>query len=113
SVVGVVDKVRRLPFAEFIPFWRSTPDQQGELACPGITRGDDRVRFVRAAGVKMGVFNCYEDVMASRGFRVARQGPELLINVTNDMWFGRSAEPYLHQAAARVRSLESRRDLIR
>src|SRR5690606_16058042 len=56
---------------------------------------------------------CYEDVMASRGFRVARQGPELLINVTNDMWFGRSAEPYLHQAAARVRSLESRRDLIR
>jgi apolipoprotein N-acyltransferase len=65
------------------------------------------------AGARIGPLNCYEDVIADFALEVTRGAPDFLVNVTNDAWFGDSAEPYLHEQVARLRSIETRRDLVR
>ena len=55
---------------------------------------------------------CYEDILPAFARRLA-SGPNLLINITNDAWFGRTAEPYEHLALAVFRSVEHRLDMVR
>ncbi len=111
-VRGVVDKFRLVPFTEFVPFWAYFPAISEIVACPGFRRGREE-RLLPVGEIELGVFNCFEDILASRAFRVGRMDPDLLINVTNDAWFGETREPYLHHQAARLRSIETRRDLVR
>jgi hypothetical protein len=56
---------------------------------------------------------CYEDIFPSFGRRLTKKHPNLLINITNDAWFGRTSEPYEHLALAVYRAVESRVDLVR
>jgi hypothetical protein len=56
---------------------------------------------------------CYEDIFPSFGRRLIKKEPNVLINITNDAWFGRTSEPYEHLALAVYRSVESRLDLVR
>jgi apolipoprotein N-acyltransferase len=57
---------------------------------------------------------CYEDILP--GFTndaVRHADPELLVNMTNDAWFGDTAEPWEHLALAQLRAVEHRRYLVR
>jgi apolipoprotein N-acyltransferase len=61
-----------------------------------------------------GVLICYEDILTSFTNRLVRKGnPELLVNITNDAWFGDTSEPWEHLALAKFRAIEHRRFLIR
>ncbi len=111
-IVGVVDKVRLVPFTEFVPFWNALPAVRAVVRCPGFVRGRG-APVLEIAGRRLGVFNCFEDILASRSFRVAREDPDVLVNLTNDAWFGDTLEPQLHHLAARLRAIETRRDLVR
>src|SRR5690348_1986099 len=57
---------------------------------------------------------CYEDILPSfvNGM-VAHASPDLLVNMTNDKWFGDSTEPWIHLALAKLRAVEHRRYLVR
>ena len=44
---------------------------------------------------------------------VAHADPDLLVNLTNDAWFGDSTEPWIHLALAKMRAVEHRRYLVR
>ena len=79
---------------------------------PPTTIGD-APRVLTLGGAGIGVLNCYEDVLDHYGRAVAAQGPDYLVNVTNDAWFGNTSEPILHHMVARMRSIETRRDLVR
>lgn len=111
EILGVSDKVELLAFGETVPFWAWLPPLQAMFPCPGLAPGD-RPRTLRVAGARIGPLNCYEDVLTepARSFAVS---PEVLVNITNDAWFGDSAEPHLHHLAARLRAVETRRDLVR
>jgi apolipoprotein N-acyltransferase len=56
---------------------------------------------------------CYEDIIPAFSRDLAGKDPNILINVTNDAWFGKTAEPYLHLALAVFRAVENRLVLIR
>jgi apolipoprotein N-acyltransferase len=57
---------------------------------------------------------CYEDILPSFTNKlVAATSPELLVNMTNDAWFGNSSEPWEHLALAQLRAIEHRRFLVR
>ena len=56
---------------------------------------------------------CYEDTVTGPARDATRQGAELLVNLTYDTWFGRSAAPYQHHLIAIFRAIENRRFLIR
>ena len=111
AFLGISDKVQLLAFGEYVPLWDYIPPLQ-ERFHRGLTPGD-RPRVLECDGTRIAVLNCYEDVLAGYGRDVALEDPGFLVNVTNDAWFGDTSEPFLHQSMARMRSIETRRDLVR
>ncbi len=111
-IVGVSDKVELLAFGETVPLHAYLPPLQDMFACPGVRAGD-AAQVLEVADVRVGVLNCYEDVLSEHARGLAAQGPELLVNLTNDAWFGDTREPFLHNLIARQRAIETRRDLVR
>ena len=68
--------------------------------------------LLEAAGQKIGATICYEDAYGVEQLGVLDQAT-LLVNVTNDAWFGDSSAPHQHLQIARMRALEAGRWLIR
>jgi apolipoprotein N-acyltransferase len=110
--LGIADKIELLAFGEYVPLWEHLPPLQHYFPSRGLVPGESP-RVLAIGGARVGVFNCYEDVLPEYGLRVGRLGPDLLVNATNDAWFGDTSEPWLHQSVARMRSVETRRDLVR
>jgi apolipoprotein N-acyltransferase len=116
---GRYDKMRLLAFGEYIPAadefpWlrRFVPPGFGDFR-PGtevvtlpLTTSDGRVW-------KLGAIICYEDVLSDLVRRVGAQHPNLLVNLTNDTWFGEKAEPWQHLALAVFASVEQRLSMVR
>jgi apolipoprotein N-acyltransferase len=65
-------------------------------------------------GIRIGSLICYEDLMPdlSRNF-VKATGANLLVNITNDAWYGKSVGPWQHARLAQSRAIETRRSLLR
>ncbi|MFO0715025.1 MAG: nitrilase-related carbon-nitrogen hydrolase [Sandaracinus sp.] len=80
---------------------------------PGLTPGPREGGAIDVAGQRLGILNCYEDLMADHVWRVMSHRPTVLSNHTNDAWFGRTRAPGLHHFLARMRAIETRRDLVR
>ncbi|MCY3757392.1 MAG: apolipoprotein N-acyltransferase, partial [Acidobacteria bacterium] len=58
-------------------------------------------------------FICYEAVVPDLVRRFVAEGAQVLVNITNDAWFGNSAAPHQHLLMARMRAVENRRYLLR
>ena len=56
---------------------------------------------------------CFEDILPKLGRKMAAEKPNVFINITNDAWFGATAEPYQHLALAVFRTIEHRRGMVR
>ena len=63
--------------------------------------------------VKIGPSICYEALFAADGIGAVRKGAQVLLNITNDSWFGPRAEPELHLSLTTFRSIETRVPLLR
>ncbi len=108
-------KLALLAFGETVPLGDLFPSLRRAFArAGGLVPGEAVVLLpVDDLGVRAGILNCYEDTLPGVGRQTARAGPNLLVNVTNDAWFGDSAEPELHLLEAIPRAIEARRDLVR
>ncbi len=109
---GTVDKAVLLAFGEYVPFWHWLPVLQSRFRCPGLRSGTTPGVLVLKEQ-RVGILNCYEDVLAGYTRAVVARRPNWLLNLTNDAWFGDTTEPALHHMVARLRSIETRRDLVR
>jgi len=107
------DKIHLVPFSEFIPgqdyIWL-TKYLSGIV---GNFHSGTRHVVGTLPGGTFGVFICYEAIFPDHVRQFVRNGATLLINVSNDGWFGRSAAGAQHLAQARVRAVENRRWLLR
>jgi len=63
--------------------------------------------------VRIGILNCYEDLMPGFVRKMGKQTPDFLLNQSNDAWFGRYIEPDQHMALAVPRAVEARTWLVR
>ncbi len=72
-----------------------------------------RMLEVPAKNIKIGPLICYEDIMAELSRNYVKMGANLLVNLTNDAWFGRSIAPYQHLLLSIPRAVETRRYLLR
>jgi apolipoprotein N-acyltransferase len=112
--VFVYDKVHLVPFGEYEPFplihqvVTSVSEEVG-----GFHKGNKYAVGRLPAGHTFGVFICYEAIYPGEVRRFAANGAELLINISNDGWFGRSAAAEQHLHMARVRAVENRRWIVR
>jgi apolipoprotein N-acyltransferase len=77
-----------------------------------ISAGRENQPSLSAAGVKLGLTICYEDAFGGSQLKVLRDAT-LLINVTNNAWYGDSTAPHQHLQIARMRALEAGRYLVR
>lgn len=111
--VFTYDKIHLVPFGEYVPL-RKWLTFAGKLTADigDFTPGTE-YRVGDLAGGTFGVFICYEAVFPDAVRRFTANGAELLINISNDGWFGRSAAPAQHVMMARVRAVENRRWLLR
>src|SRR5712671_4085682 len=112
--VFVYDKVHLVPFGEYEPFpliHRVVTSVSGEVG--GFHKGNKYVVGQLPQGNAFGVFICYEAIYPGEVRRFAAGGAQLLINISNDGWFGRSAAAEQHLRMARVRAVENRRWLVR
>ncbi len=108
------DKRHLVPFGEYLPFDRWLRPLLDFLRIPmsNFSAGDPVQPPIVVAGHVVGVSICYEDAYAGE---IARALPAagLLVNVSNDAWFGDSIAPHQHLQIARMRALEAGRYLLR
>ncbi len=108
------DKIHLMPFGEYEPFplihtvVNHVSDEVG-----GFRKGQTRSLAVLPGGSSLGVFICYEATYPGEIRKFAADGANLLINISNDGWFGRSAAAQQHLLMARVRAIENRRWMLR
>lgn len=112
-ITGRFDKNYLLIFGEYIPFYKQIPSfKKWFPEASHFNRGEE-VTVFKFRDWNIGPLICYEDIIPSFGRRMAPHSPNLLVNVTNDAWFGRTSEPWEHLALAVYRSVEMRLDLVR
>ncbi|MEO5768131.1 MAG: apolipoprotein N-acyltransferase [Polyangia bacterium] len=116
-ITGTFDKVFLLIFGEYIPFYEHIPWFTDVFPdASNFNRGDRPAVFplrVGANDFRVGPLICYEDILPGFSRQVAALEPNLFVNITNDAWFGKTAEPYQHLALAVFRSVEHRLEMVR
>lgn len=108
------DKRFLIPFAEFVPFGERL-SWWGEAA-PTLSRfsSGTGTTALELGDWRIATPICYETIRPGYVRRLVRRtGAHLLVSLTNDGWFGDSAEPRIHLALARFRAIENRRYLVR
>lgn len=114
EVTGRYDKQFLLAFGEYLPFGEQFPklyeiSRNSGRFTPGTTLAP-----LKLGGHGIATFICYEDISAPFVRSIVRTGPtDLLVNMTNDAWFGDTTEPWIHLALAKLRAIEHRRFLVR
>jgi apolipoprotein N-acyltransferase len=117
QVQGLFDKNILMVFGEYIPYYEQMKWLKKLIPeMSNWSRGTDVTTFplTLPSGVaQLAPMICYEDIFPSFGRRLAPHQPNLLVNITNDAWFGRTSEPYEHLALSVYRAVELRLDLVR
>ena len=112
--VFTYDKIHLVPFGEYEPFpliHGVVSSVSGEVG--GFRKGHAYSVGPLPGGNSLGVFICYEAIFPNEVRRFVADGANVLVNISNDGWFGRSAAAQQHLLMARVRAVENRRWLIR
>jgi apolipoprotein N-acyltransferase len=117
QVVLRYHKIRLVPFGEYVPiqsiltlggrFSAKLVQEVGEFT-PG---GEYAVGAVD--GRPISAFICYEAIFPDLVREFAARGAQLLVNITNDGWYGRTSAPYQHFAMVKFRAVENERYLVR
>jgi len=108
---GRYDKIDLVPFGEFVPraFWfvNRVTQEAGDFVA------GKEIKVLPAAGDRLGVFICYESAFPDLVRQFTKHGATVLVNLSNDSYFGRSEARAQHLSIARMRAVENRRFLIR
>ena len=111
TLVDRYDKINLVPFGEFVPrffgFVNRITQEAGDFA-PG-----NRMVVFPMDGHRMGTFICYESVFPEQVREFVDKGANVLINISNDGYFGHSSAREQHLEIARMRAVENQRWLIR
>jgi apolipoprotein N-acyltransferase len=101
-----------VPFGEFIPPGFGWILAVLRIPMSDFARGAGDQAPIRAAGIPLGVAICYEDIFGEEVIE-ALPAAQLLVNVSNDAWFGRSFAAEQHLQFSQMRALETGRWMVR
>ncbi len=103
-----------LAFGEYLPFSKVLSLLPGLPLADGFTAGEGPRTFHLPRGIRIAPLICYEDLMPdlARKF-VSETRANVLVNLTNDAWYGRTVAPWQHNRLAQWRAIETRRSLLR
>ncbi len=113
NLAGRYDKQHLVPFGEYIPL-------RGIIPLPGplvesmsdFSPGSSSQPLV-CRNASIGVLICFESIFPEIARQEVNNGADLLVNLTNDAWFGNSSAPWQHLAMVIFRAVENRRSVAR
>jgi apolipoprotein N-acyltransferase len=106
-------KTHLLAFGEFVPLGETFPIlKKWNPGGEGFSRGDGPM-VLNWRNLKLGVQICYESLYPEFSSSLIDKDADVLINLTNDSWFGPTSEPYQHLYMTLARAIETRRPLVR
>ena len=114
EILGTYDKTFLLMFGEYLPLGERFPVLYELSPNTGrFSKGDHKQPLILDE-MRISTLICYEDVLPSFTRAAVREArPNILVNITNDAWFGDTQEPYIHLAMAKLRAVEHHRALVR
>jgi apolipoprotein N-acyltransferase len=110
--VSRYDKIHLVPFGEYVPF-KSIFSFAGGLTkeVGDFSRGTSRAPL-NAGDARLGTFICYESIFPDDIRRFANNGAQVLVNISNDGWYGDSGAYAQHLKQSRMRAVENHRWLL-
>ncbi len=114
DIEGTYDKTYLLAFGEYLPLGEEFPIFYEWSPHSGHFTPGNHVRPLPFRDYRITTMVCYEDIIP--GFvrhAVNEANPHLLVNITNDAWFGDTTEPWEHLALAKFRAVEHHRYFVR
>jgi apolipoprotein N-acyltransferase len=106
-------KMRLLPFGEYLPLEGVVPWPSWLVPrVHAMTPGEVRQQFALPQGDRVGVLICWENLFADFVRPTVRDGAQLLVQLTNDAWFGRTGAPRQHNLASVLRAVENRTPIV-
>lgn len=115
EIADAVDKVHLVPFGEYLPF-ADLLNRFGiaQLVAGPVTfaAGNERHAITLPGGIRALPFICYEVIFPDL-VAVDATSAQLIVNVTNDAWFGDTPGPYQHFRQAQIRAVENGLPLLR
>lgn len=110
---GRYDKIHLVPWGEYVPYKQffSFADKLTE-GVGDMDRGSQRTVF-GLDGHSVGVFVCYESIFGDEIRQFSLNGAEVLVNISDDGWYGDSGAPWQHLNMVRMRAVENRRWILR
>ena len=107
KVVGKYDKVHLVPYGEYVPLKRFFPFLGKIVEAVGDFDSGKKGQVLSWGNEKIGILICFESIFPELARAMANNGAQLLINITNDAWFGRSSAPYQHLSMVVFRAVEN------
>ena len=109
--IPIYHKNQLVPLGEFNPFARQLPASE-DLNLGDYSRGKKMTIFELGDAAFASII-CFESVFPRLVRKLTLRGAEFLVVVVNDGWYGKTAEPYQHEAIVRLRAVEHRYPVVR
>jgi apolipoprotein N-acyltransferase len=113
GLCGLAHKRQLVPFGEYLPLRFVLGDVPAIAAEAGDFTPGEAPGLLAGQRGRLGALVCYESVFPGLGCEVAEHGADILVNMTNDSWFGTSAGPQQHLLHGLLRTVETGRPLVR
>ncbi|MBZ4658759.1 MAG: lnt [Desulfacinum sp.] len=113
GVTGRYSKRHLVPFGEYVPLKKVLFFVEKLVAAAGDFQPGKEPAALPLGRHVLGVLICYEAIFPELARDEVRRGATVLVNLTNDAWFGDSSAPYQHKEMARWRAVEFRVPFVR
>ena len=112
NYAGHYDKMRLVPFGEYVPYKPLFFFAGSLLGNLPFVPGEQR-RLLDSGGKRYGVFICYESIFGDDIRHFVDDGAQVLVNISDDGWYGDSSAPWEHLDMVRMRAIENGRWVLR
>jgi apolipoprotein N-acyltransferase len=107
------DKIRLLPFGEYLPLKEKIPWSYIKVPDIGTYTPGDKFTLFTLSDVKFGVTICWENIFPDLVRQFVKDGAQFIVNITNEAWFGETAAPYQFVAMNVFRAVENHVYVVR
>ena len=107
------DKIHLVPFGEYVPLKKFLPFIHRLVQSAGDFTPGVSTLPLKSDGVSVGVLICFEGIFPELARELTANGANLLVNLTNDAWYGMTSAPFQHLSMAVFRCVENRRPMLR
>lgn len=108
NIIGKYDKVHLVPYGEYVPLRNFFPFINKLVAGIGDFRKGEELMPIQIGDHYLGILICYEGIFPELSREYKKKGANLLVNITNDAWFGQTSAPYQHLSMTVFRAVENR-----